>query len=494
VYVDLPVTGPATAARSMAQQQSIVKGAFLALDEWDHRVTYGPHGRGGTYYVHLRGLTDADPTTGSWSQDATAARAQMAAADPTTVAYIGDFDSAATAISLQTLNPSLILQVSPWSPYVGFTDVNPADGKGDPARFSPSGQNTFARLVPSDLVLAQATVEYMRRLGVKRLYVLGDVSVFDAAVAQLVANEAPRDGVTVVSYTPGIDTNTNSQPRGYVQTATTVAAERPDAVFLGATPGVGATALWRELHAMMPAAKLFAPSTLATPSFLRAVAAVSTSSTTTTTTASTSTTGSTTTTPTTGSATTIPTIGSTTTTTTAGLTTGSATGATAGSTTGSTTGSTPRSTTGPTTGSTSQTGSSPAQGLCVTAASLSLPCASAAGATYVTSPILEPSQYPPAARGMLRAYRRHYRVAPTAYSLYGYEAMVDVLRAIQKAGAGATNRAKLLDTFFHRLGVIRGVIGDYTINGFGDSSLDTFDGYRVSAGGELVLDQRIVVG
>ncbi len=407
IYTGLPIAGPASSAQRIAAQLSIENGARLALEQWHHRVTYGPRGRRGSYHVYLRDLNDADPTTGDYSQDLTSAAAQAASSDPTTVAYIGDFDSAATAISLQALSQGGILQVSPWSPYIGFTDANPADGTGDPARYYPSsGENSFARLVPSDLVEAQATVKYMRSRRVTRLYVLGDVSVFDAAIAQLVANDAPGAGITVVGLRQSIDTQTNTKPQGYVEIAAAVAAQRPDGVLLGATPGIGAMALWREVHAMLPEAKLFAPSTLATPAFLDAIA-------------------------------------------------------------------TP-------------------QGVCTTAAGKSVRCEAAASATYVTSPILEPSQYPAAARAVFRAYRRRFGVkSVSTYALYGYSAMEDVLTAIRKAGRKATNRAELLGIFFHQMGVIHGVIGSYTINGNGDSSLRTFDGYRITAGGGLTLGREI---
>ena len=39
--------------------------------------------------------------------------------------------------------------------------------------------------------------------------------------------------------------------------------------------------------------------------------------------------------------------------------------------------------------------------------------------------------------------------------------------------------------------MIDGVVGNYTINGSGDTSLNGFDGYRVSAAGRLVLVGRI---
>jgi branched-chain amino acid transport system substrate-binding protein len=409
IYIDLATSGPPAVAQSTAQQLSIENGARLALEQWHHRVSYGPHARRGTYTIKLRPLNDADPATGGYSQGLTAANAAAAASDPTTVAYIGDYDSAATAISLPVLSQDAILQVSPWSPYIGFTDSNPADGTGDPARYYPSsGQTTFARIAPSDLVEAQATVSFMRYEGVTRLYVLGDVSVFDAAIAQLVANDAPSAGITVVGLQQGIDTQTNTQPRGYAQIAAPVVAQRADAVLLGAAPGVGAAALWRELHAAAPHVKLFAPSTLATPTFLAAI--------------------------------------------------------------------------------------SKATGGCATVGGAPQRCGSAAGVTYVTSPILQPRQYPRAARRIMRAYRRRFHEAATVYALYGYAAMEDVLAAIRRTGRQVAKRAALLGVFFHHLGVRRGVLGSYTINGNGDSSLDTFDGYRVSAGGDLVAVREFRLG
>jgi branched-chain amino acid transport system substrate-binding protein len=415
VYSDLAVdgptgpTGPTGERAAAAQQLSIQNGARLALERWHHTVRYGRRGHRGSFHIAFDAMSDADPASGLWSAGVTAANAQKAAAQPNAVAYIGDFSSAATALSLPTLSPAGIIQVSPWSPYVGFTDANPADDQGDPARYYPSsGRNDFARLVPSDLVEARATVEFMRSEGVSRLFVLGDVSVFDAAIAQLVANDAPAAAITLVGLQQGIDTQTNDQPRGYAAIAAAVAASRADAVLLGGAPGVGAVALWRELHALVPHARLFAPSTLATPRFLQGIAA-------------------------------------------------------------------------------------PGSG-CTNASGAPIACGDAASATYLTSPILELRQYPPAARTVLGAYRRRFGAAASPYALYGYEAMADVLKAIRLTGRQVANRAVLLRVFFHRLGIIRGVIGDYTIDGRGDSSLATFDGYRVGADGALRLVREIRAG
>jgi branched-chain amino acid transport system substrate-binding protein len=387
VYSDLPLLGP-----QGAQMTSIVDGEMLAL--------YDAGGHVGKLHVSLQSLNDfpepliADPLHLADAQIGQSAH--TASSDLSTAAFIGDFDSAATAISLPLDNQNDVLQVSPGSSYVGFTDANAADYVGDPTRFYGYGSRTFARLVPSDLAEAKATVTYMRSLGVARLEVLEDNSdppydlanpPYDGVIATLVASDARAAGITVVGQHTGIDTQTDTRPGDYSGIAAAVAARHPDAVLLGGAPDGGADALWRELHAKLPGAKLFAPSTLATPAFLGRL--------------------------------------------------------------------------GP-----------------------------AASATYVTSSILEPSQYPAAAQSVFAQYRRMFSLSPTAYVLYGYDAMNDILLAIRKAGRLAARRQSLLYAFFH-LGPIKGAIGDYTINASGDTSLASFDGYRVSAGGELVLVRRI---
>ena len=107
-----------------------------------------------------------------------------------------------------------------------------------------------------------------------------------------------------------------------------------------------------------------------------------------------------------------------------------------------------------------------------------------AAATYVTSPILPLDRYPPSAQAVLGAYRRAFGVAPTAYSLYGYEAMSSTLAAITRAGANASKRLAVIHDYF-TLGVRHSVIGTYRIEPDGDSTLDRFAGYRAGAGGKL---------
>jgi len=396
VYSDLPLLGDDAAA-----QQSIVDGEALALYDAGGRVRFPVHGRVQELHVSFDSLNDANPAVGGWTQEATGLSAHTASQDLSSAAYIGDFDSGATFHSLPLNDENDVLQVSPGSPYLGFTDRGPGVPSNQPTYFYPFGfaaphhtfQGTFARLVPSYRQEARATLAYMRSLGVRRLYLLADgADALDGEIVPLVAAQARAAGIVVVgrrSVAGGsVAAPAGIAPGQFAGVAHAVAVSGADAVLYGGAANVTAPALWQELHAVLPQAKLFAPSTLAQPAFLTALGA-------------------------------------------------------------------------------------------------------SAHATYVTSPYLEPGQYPPSARRVLREFRRIYPgVAPTVYALYGYEAMRIVLAAIHKAGRQAPKRSALRDAFFS-LGTIHGVIGDYRIAANGDTSLDRFDGYRVGAGGALVLVRAV---
>ena len=106
------LTGSTPVCRSRSPQaplmQSIVNGEILALRQAGGRA----RGRA----ISFASLNDAATANGTWDGKEPRAAGQ----DLDAIAYIGDFDSAATAISLPLLNANDILQVSPASPYLGF--------------------------------------------------------------------------------------------------------------------------------------------------------------------------------------------------------------------------------------------------------------------------------------------------------------------------------------------------------------------------------------
>lgn len=362
IYSGLPLQGPLA-----PEMRSIVDGEILALAQAGGRVGHRP--------ISFASLNDV-PANGDWDGKEPRAAGQ----DLDAIAYIGDFESAATAVSLPILGENDILQVSPGSPYVGFTDATPFDQAGEPESYYPSGKDTFARLIPSDVDEAAATAGFMRDEHVKRLYVLSDTASvsdpYDSVIAAMVARDARASGLAV-NGPEALDT---AQP-DFAALIAAIAASHADAVFLGAAPDPGAERLWTELHAALPGLRLFAPSTLATPAFLAATA-------------------------------------------------------------------------------------------------------QSAGATYVTSPILPLAQYPVAARAVLRAYAAKFGTAPTALSLYGYEAMQSVLAALAHASDPA-DRLDVLKAYF-QLGWRDSVIGRYRIEPSGDTTLSRFAGYRVGHAGKLI--------
>jgi hypothetical protein len=139
IYVSLPLHG----ARA-ADGRAIAAGARTALAR--------AGGRAGSVRVRAFFLDD---TGGGrrWSMVATAANARRAAEDSSAVGYIGDVDSGATRMSLPITNQAEIVQVSPAST---ATDLTLDTGSLGPDRYQPSGELTFARIVPNDDELAAA--------------------------------------------------------------------------------------------------------------------------------------------------------------------------------------------------------------------------------------------------------------------------------------------------------------------------------------------------
>jgi branched-chain amino acid transport system substrate-binding protein len=234
VYSSLPLQGPEAGA-----SEQIVDGEKLALADADHRA--------GAFKIDYVSLDDSSPTSGQWNPGVTATNAKTAAQDTSTIAYLGDLDSGATAVSLQFINEAGILQISPSSPYVGLTSSLEA-GQDEPERFYPSGKRTFVRLQPGDIGQAQAQVQLMKSLGVHRLYVLDDQEPFEMPLADIVADFAERAGITVVTH-DSISTAPEAVFTGAVEK---IVESHAQAVFLAGSEGPGTVALWRDLYRAEP--------------------------------------------------------------------------------------------------------------------------------------------------------------------------------------------------------------------------------------------------
>jgi branched-chain amino acid transport system substrate-binding protein len=244
IYSSLPLQGP-----SAGISQQIVGGEKLALADAGGRV--------GPFTVSYVSLDDSNPTSGEWDPGVTAANAKAAAQDRTTIAYLGDFNSGATAVSLPLTNAAGILQVSPASPYVGLTSSLDA-GQGEPERFYLGGRRTFGRVAPGDPVQAAAQVSLLRQQGVHRLYVLADQDPFDEPLAQIVAGDARRAGIEV----RGMDTIMIAPGSSFTGEVAKIVEGGAQAVFVSATATIEAARLFRQLHAASQHLSLLASATM----------------------------------------------------------------------------------------------------------------------------------------------------------------------------------------------------------------------------------------
>lgn len=250
VYSSLPLTGVSSASGHAA-----LAGERLALARAGARI--------GRYRIVLRSLDDATVASGQWDPGQTTVDADLALQDPTTIGYIGELDSGASAISIPLLNRLGIAQISPWSSAVGLTVNAPGAAPGEPQKYYPSGVRTFARVVPDDEATAAAIVKLQERLGCRQVFVLhdGEVDGEDlAATFELVARDSTLKVVAIQTFSPSAG--------NYDALAQSVAQTGANCVLIDAIAGPPAALLSRQIAAALPRAMIFGSPQLAQASYV----------------------------------------------------------------------------------------------------------------------------------------------------------------------------------------------------------------------------------
>jgi branched-chain amino acid transport system substrate-binding protein len=368
IYSSLPLQGD-----SRAQSDAMVNGMTMALKEAKNRA--------GDFKIKYVSLDDATASTGKWEPGKVSENARKAAQDESAIAYLGESNSGATAVSLPLLNDAGMLQISPSNTYVGLTRAEGAD-KGEPEKYYPSGKRTYGRIMPPDNVDAAAQVEYQKEQGCTKLYVLHDKEVYGEGVANLVAASAPKLGLSVLG-TEGLDV----KAANFRSIAGKIKAAGADCMFYGATTANKTVQLWIDVNGAAPDMKLFGPAGMSDSAFTEQI---------------------------------------------------------------------PK---------------------------------AAQRQTFLTTPTLDPKLYPPAGQAFFKNYEATYGEAPESYGIYGYEAMKTALLAIETAGDKGNDRQAVIDAFF-KIKDRNSVLGKYSIDANGDTTLSSYGGNRVKDG-KLVFDKVI---
>jgi branched-chain amino acid transport system substrate-binding protein len=237
IYSSLPLRGA-----SAAQAESIVNSEKLALEDAGGRI--------GKFIVKYVSVDDSAGPAG-WEPKAVSVAARKAAQDKTTIGYIGDMDSGASAISIPVLNEAGILQISPSNTAVGLTRSEGAD-KGEPEKYYPSGKRTFGRVIPADNVQAAAQISYQQDEGCSSTFLLHDSEFYGKGLVDQIAAKAPARRLPIAGA-EGLDPGAADQ-HSVIEKIT---ASGADCVFYGGRTQSNAVRLFEELHAAFPTAKLF---------------------------------------------------------------------------------------------------------------------------------------------------------------------------------------------------------------------------------------------
>jgi branched-chain amino acid transport system substrate-binding protein len=184
LYTSQPTEGP-----SAATAREVAAGQRQALADAGSRA--------GRYRLKLVTLSASKPGEGNWDPGQVAENADRAAHDPRAIAYLGELNLGASAISVPVTNNAGLLQVSPTDGLASLTEAPPRSAAG-PERYFPSGRRTFLRLVPDDLVEARLIVDRMAALGVERPALIVGTGIYARELAAEIAADARRAGIPVV--------------------------------------------------------------------------------------------------------------------------------------------------------------------------------------------------------------------------------------------------------------------------------------------------------
>jgi branched-chain amino acid transport system substrate-binding protein len=367
IYSSVPLHGA-----SRVNAEAVVNAASLALSQ--------VHSRIGRYRIAFKPLEDSTAQRGEWDPGQTTLNARLAVRDPTTIGYIGEFNSGASAVSIPLLNRAGIAQVSPASTAVGLTSDGAGASPGEPQKYYPSGVRTYVQIVPNDAVQAVAQVRLQQSAGCKKTYVVddGEVDGQDTAESFSAAAQSSRlQLIGVQAFDP--------RATDYTSLAAAVAQSGADCVLISAITESNAVLVTKQIAAALPDAKIFASAGVAESTYANA-----------------------------------------------------------------------------------------AQG--------GIP-SKLDPRVMITVATLGPRAYPPAGRQFYADYEQKYGF-PQPYAIYGYEAMSLLLNAIARAtdqGTEAARRSKVVAALFATRNR-QSVLGTYSIDRDGDTTLRRYGVYRVVAG------------
>jgi branched-chain amino acid transport system substrate-binding protein len=225
IYTSLPFEGPYA-----AQAAAIFDGEKLALAQAGGVVN--------GFKVTLRKYDDAGSSVGS-TTTLVGENARIAAADRSTIAYIGELTPGSSLGSIEVLSQLGVLQVSPGDTATGLAG------------------RTFARVVPPDSAEADAQLHAMKKLGVRTLYLLEDRTTYGRDIAAAALSDAANYGIGVVD---GAGKYVQGDTRALVKA---IRKSKADGLLYAGSPSGSVPTLWNAVTASDGTIKKFASAAIA---------------------------------------------------------------------------------------------------------------------------------------------------------------------------------------------------------------------------------------
>jgi ABC-type branched-subunit amino acid transport system substrate-binding protein len=249
------IKGDTATVYSSAPRHGVSAGTAEEVLAGEERALNERGGRAGGLRIRLRRLPATDDRENPWEPALVAENAQRAAADPTAIAYLGELDYGATAVSLPITNHAGLLQVSPGDGLTSLTQRAPGRPRAGPERYYPTDHRSFVRVGPTDLDEAEALVGRMRSAGATSFAFVFDREIYGRELAAEVVDRARRAGIRPVA---------SEEYRGEVDEIPDIvhrlAEGRPDAIVQLGVAGRGTIPMLVAIDAQLPGVPVFAAS------------------------------------------------------------------------------------------------------------------------------------------------------------------------------------------------------------------------------------------
>jgi len=239
IYSSLPLQGT-----SKEQSEAVINGEKLALEEVGGKV--------GNYTIEYKSLDDSTAQNpGTADEGQTAQNARQAVRDDKAIAYLGEFNSGGTKVSLPILNQAGIPQISPSNTYGGLTTDEPGAEPGEPDKYYPTGTRHYARVVPRDKIQGAALVAIMKEDGCTAATLWDDKSTYGAGLARNIEQSAEAAGLTIENRE-----GTDKSAPNYRSIASKI---QSDCFVWAGVTGENGVQVYKDVAAAAPDAKLYGP-------------------------------------------------------------------------------------------------------------------------------------------------------------------------------------------------------------------------------------------